>query len=259
MLEIKNIYKAFNIDTAPILNGISLKLVEKDFCIVIGSNGSGKSTLFKTITGDYKVDSGTISLEGNDLTNLTPYKRATYINSITQGTSKSIVKEMTLLENLVLSEMRCQKSSLKFYKHKADKYVEILAKLNLGLEKYLNTRMEALSGGQKQVIATLMTTLFPPKLLLLDEHTSALDPKAQKFVMEYTAKMIEENLITALMITHNLNDAIRYGNRLIMMHKGRVVEDFNAEDKKSLTTSKLLDLFHAYEDSELLGEEKENA
>ncbi|AIF80584.1 ABC transporter [endosymbiont of Acanthamoeba sp. UWC8] len=255
MLEIKNIYKTFNVDCEPILKGINLTLNEKDFCIVIGSNGSGKSTLFKAILGDYKVDSGSIKLHNRELTNLSIYKRAKLINSITQDTNKSIVKEMTLLENLALSEMRCKASTLLPYKRKTEQLREQLTILNLGLERFLDTKMEALSGGQKQVIATVSTTFSPPSLLLLDEHTSALDPKTSAFLMDYTANLVEKNAITTLMITHNLNDAIKYGNRLIMLHRGKIVEDFNCKEKSALTITKLLDLFHTYEDNTLMGVE----
>ncbi len=251
MLCLKNISKSFPSVFEPVLKNINLELKTGDFCVVIGSNGSGKSTLIKTVSGEYSSDSGTLFLNNQNITNLSLHKRAKFISSVAQDVSKGVVQEMTLLENLALSQKRGYPATYSFYKRQSEFLREKVASLGLGLENYLHTPLSQLSGGQRQMIATLMATLNSPPLLLLDEHCSALDPKTQSMVMEYTADIINKQNITALMITHHLGDAIRYGNRLLMLHQGAVVLDVQDAQKQTLKISTLLDLFHRYEDTVL--------
>lgn len=256
MLSIKEAYKSFPHSFEPILKGINLDLNKGEFCILVGSNGSGKSTLFKTITGEHSLDSGSIFINGKEITRRTLYQRAHNISTVTQNIATGTIQEMTLLENITLSCMRGKKSHFYFYKNKLEGITAILKELGLGLEKYIEEPLKSLSGGQCQSIATMMAILSKPDLLLLDEHTSALDPKTQNRLMEYTAEQIKQQNMTTLMITHNLADAVRYGDRLIMMHRGKIVFDVNQEAKKDLQIDQLLSLFHRYEDSLLLeGEE----
>lgn len=266
MLQIVGLYKSWFGMFAPVLKNINLHLLPGEFCILIGSNGSGKSTLLKTITGEYKADNNSIltnslksdinpliiKLNGEDITLLPMHLRSRLISSVYQDLTRGIVQEMTLFENLVLSKFRLQRAGFKFYKHYENNLILQIKDLNLGLEEYLHQSMSVLSGGQKQIIATIMALYPAPKLLLLDEPTSALDPKIQKQLMEYTIKIINEQNITTIMVTHNLEDAVKYGNRLIMLHDGQIVLDINSERKRSLTVEQLLELFHSYEDSILL-------
>ncbi len=251
MLNIIGLHKSFPGRFAPVLKNINLQLSAGEFCILIGSNGSGKSTLLKSITGEYKVDIGNIRLADQDITWMPMYLRSKMISSVYQDITRGVVQEMTLFENLVLSQFRVHNAGYRFYKH----YEKELKKQikNLGLEEYIDQPVSSLSGGQKQIIAMLMASIPAPQLLLLDEPTSALDPRIQKQLMEYTVQIVAQNNITTLMVTHNLDDAIRYGNRLIMLHDGQIVLDLNNEQKHSLTTAKLLDLFHSFEDSMLRG------
>lgn len=251
MLELSNVTKAFANSYDYVLKDISLKLNEGDFCVVIGSNGSGKSTLLKTISGEYRYDSGYINIDGLNLAN---EDCSNYIASVVQDTNQGTIAELTLLENMALSFMRTQKASLKFYRHFRASVKHQIEELGLGLEQYLDKPIGQLSGGQRQMIATLMAINCQPKILLLDEHTSALDPKIQKLLMNYTVEAIIKNKITSMMITHKLDDAIAYGNRLIMLYNGRIIFDVSGQQKTSLTVSKLLQLFHKYEDQILTGE-----
>ncbi|MCT4634868.1 MAG: ATP-binding cassette domain-containing protein [Rickettsiales bacterium] len=236
MLNLKNVEKSFSGNFAPVLKGINLDLSHGEFCIVIGSNGSGKSTLMRSISGEYSIDSGVINTNNK------------IIASVTQDINKGTIPEMTLLENIVLSKLLAKSASFNFYKNQRDAVISIVKELGIGLEDYIDQPLSSLSGGQRQMIATLMAVHAKPDIMLLDEHTSALDPKAQKLLIEYTAKSIVNNKITALMITHKLDDAISYGDRLIMLHQGEIVLDLKGEKKKALTVKKLLDLFHKYED-----------
>ena len=238
MLNLKNIVKTFAGSFKPVLSNLNLHLSKGEFCIIIGSNGSGKSTLMKSISGEYAINSGEIILD----------KRAIIAN-VTQDINKGTIPEMSLLENMVLSGLLGKNASFSFYKNKSSKIIEIAKELGIGLESYIDRPLKHLSGGQRQMIATLMAISSSPDLLLLDEHTSALDPKMQNLLMEYTAKAIEKNKITTLMITHKLDDAIRYGDRLIMLHQGKVVFDVRGKEKHSLKIDQLLALFHSYEDS----------
>lgn len=236
MLNLENIVKSFPGNFAPVLKGINLELSQGEFCIVIGSNGSGKSTLMRSISGEYSIDSGVINTNNK------------IIASVTQDINKGTIPEMTLLENIVLSKLLAKSASFDFYQKQRDAVISIVKELGIGLEEYIDQPLSSLSGGQRQMIATLMAVHAKPDIMLLDEHTSALDPKAQKLLIEYTAKSIVNNKITALMITHKLDDAINYGNRLIMLHQGEIVLDLKEKEKKALTVKELLDLFHKYED-----------
>jgi len=239
MLILNKVSKTYPNNFAATLKEVDLHLLPGEFCVVIGSNGSGKSTLMKSISGEIKIDNGQIIKNGK-------------ISVVTQDINKGTIPEMTLLENIVLSELANNNASLKFYHQSKARIVEELSKLNLGLEKYLNTPLRNLSGGQKQMIATFMAIHSRSDILLLDEHTSALDPKMQEIVMQYTNHSIRENKLTSLMITHKLDDAIKYGNRLIMLHNGQIVLDL--KNKKDLTIEKLLELFHKFEDQSFRGQ-----
>ncbi len=257
MLYIEGLYKSWAGMFAPVLKNINLHLLPGEFCILIGSNGSGKSTLLKTITGEYKVDTECsdtcrIKLNKQDITFIPMHLRSRLISSVYQDVTRGIIESMTLFENLVLSKFRIQRAGYKFYKHYEKNLSQQIKGLSLGLEEYMHKPMSSLSGGQRQIIATIMASIPTPKLLLLDEPTSALDPKIQKQLMEYTVNLINKNNITTLMVTHNLDDAILYGNRLIMLHDGQIVLNLDANKKRSLTAAQLLGLFHSYEDSMLL-------
>lgn len=243
MLALENISKSFFM-ARPALDNISLRLNRRDFCVVIGHNGSGKSTLFKTIGGEITPDKGGISINQQDITQLKIHERAKFISSVLQDTTKGTIPEMTLLENLSLSLLRAKKASFGLFKKEIQPLKEKIASMGLDLEHYLHEPLASLSGGQRQLVAIMMATLAKPELLLLDEHCSALDPKTHAQVMAYTDKMIKEQGLTALMITHNLSDAIEYGNRLIMLSQGKIVLALDATQKKTLTIPKLLDVFH---------------
>lgn len=255
MLKVKNLYKSFALQSAkPILNNISLSLEKGDFCIIIGSNGSGKSTLLKTILGIYTPDQGKIWLDQKDITPYPVYKRAKYMSCVFQDILNGTISDMTVMENLSLAWMRGRSATFRTHKKNLQLFSERLALLNMHLENYLHTPTQNLSGGQRQAIAFIMATLHSPHLLLLDEHCSALDPKSSHHIMESTSQMIERFNITTLMVTHNLKDAVKFGNRLIMMHQGKIVLDVRDEAKRALTTDKLLALFHQHEDELLTGE-----
>ncbi len=253
MLLIKDLSKSFS-DVSPTLCGINLHIQKGQFCVIIGSNGSGKSTLLKTISGEHQVDMGSIFISEKDVTDMPIHKRSMWISSVTQDISKGTIEHMTLLENIMLSLMRSKKSTFAFYSHDTKPIIKAIQELNLGLETYLHSPLGTLSGGQRQAIATLMAILSNPDILLLDEHTSALDPKIQQKLMKYTASKIKENGLTSLMVTHNLSDALRYGDRLIMIHRGKIVMDVS--DKSFLDQESLLQKFHEYEDDILLEGER---
>lgn len=242
MLSLIDVTKSFS-GGKPALQGINLSLTPGEFCVIIGSNGSGKSTLMRCISGQYTIDGGKIDLG----------KKA-IIACVNQDINKGTIPEMTLLENIVLSKLLGKQANLKFYKNYENEIITIVKELNLGLENYIFQPLSQLSGGQRQMIATLMAIISKPNILLLDEHTSALDPKMQNILMDYTAKSIVQNNITSLMITHKLDDAIRYGNRLVMLHMGRIVLDVSNKEKACLDANKLLNLFHQYEDLTLRGQ-----
>lgn len=239
MIRLENIVKKFPGVFKPVLDGIGLTLNSGDFCVVIGSNGSGKSTLLKIINGEYMPDSGTARISGK-------------VAEVVQDVSRGAIPDMTLLENIVLSEMQYRPVKLTFYRRYRDEVLKKLQTLDMGLEEYLDQPLKCLSGGQRQAVATLMAINSRRPILLLDEHTSALDPKMQALLMEYTAGTITELGRTSIMVTHKMDDAIRYGNRLIMLHNGKIVLDMEGNDKSTLKVQDLLSLFHKYEDQTLV-------
>lgn len=245
MLEIKNIHKTFNpgtINEKIALNGVSLTLNEGDFVTIIGGNGAGKSTTLNAIAGVWPVDDGSISIGGIDVTGLPEHKRAAYLGRVFQDPMTGTAATMQIDENLAMAARRGKKRSLRWgitAKERAQ-YRELLKQLDLGLEDRMTSKVGLLSGGQRQALTLLMATLQKPKLLLLDEHTAALDPKTAAKVLSLTDKIIEENHLTAMMVTHNMKDAIAHGNRLIMMHEGTVILDIGAEEKQKLTVEDLL-------------------
>lgn len=258
MLKIENLTKIFNkelgVEEQKIaLDNISLEINDGDFVTIIGGNGSGKSTLMNMISGEYEPDSGTIFIDGEDVTNLSDYKRAKYLGRVFQDPRIGTATSMSLLENLEIAYRRGDKKKLKwgFNKDYEDMFKEALAKLNLGLENRLNQKIGLFSGGQRQAVTLLMATLKTPKLLLLDEHTAALDPKTAKIVLDITDQVVTENKLTTLMITHNMKDAIKYGNRLIMLNNGHIVLDIKGEEKQKLTVQDLLLKFEQNPDIEL--------
>ena len=248
MLEIKEIWKTFNAGTVnekQALRGVSLTLNDGDFCTVIGGNGAGKSTMLNAVAGTFPVDAGTISIGGTDVTHLPEFKRAKFIGRVFQDPMMGTAPTMQIIENLALAARRGQSRGLKWGITKAEKeqYQELLHGLDLGLEDRLTSKVGLLSGGQRQALTLLMASLQKPKLLLLDEHTAALDPKTAAKVLELSDRIVEENHLTTMMVTHNMKDAIAHGNRLIMMYDGRIVIDVSGEEKKKLTVPQLLELF----------------
>ena len=249
MLEIKNVCKTFNpgtINEKKALQNLNLTLQDGDFCTVIGGNGAGKSTMLNAVSGVWPVDSGSILIDGVDISGLCEYKRAPFLGRVFQDPMTGTAADMQIIENLALAARRGQKRSMfRWGVPKADteKYRDMLKTLDLGLEDRLTTKVGLLSGGQRQALTLLMATLQKPKLLLLDEHTAALDPKTAAKVLEATQRIVEQNHLTTLMITHNMRDAIAYGNRLIMMYDGHIVVDVSGEQKKNLTVEQLLNLF----------------
>ncbi len=254
MLQIKNLSKTFAGHSQPTLSSISLTLQTGDFCMVIGSNGSGKSTLLKILLGEYAADTGKIRLGDQDIFKQPLYQRGKYISGVFQDVVRGTIADMTVSENLSLAYMRGRKATFGSYRQYQHVFMQHLSSLQMDLEKKLNTLCRELSGGQRQAIAFTMATLHSPQLLLLDEHCSALDPKSSQHIMESTAQLIQQKNITTLMVTHHLPDAIKHGNRLIMIHKGNIVFDVSGTEKKALTITQLLQRFHHHEDSLLMGE-----
>jgi len=244
MLILENVTKSFPQIPEPVLKSVSLTINKGEYCIILGSNGSGKSTLLKSISGEYKIDSGRILLAGRNITKQPIHTRAEYISSVAQDIAKGTIQDMTLLENMALSRKRGQKASYQFYKNQATSIENDIKMLDLGLEKFLHSNMSSLSGGQRQSIATLMALIPEPSLLLLDEHTSALDPRSREKVMGFTDRYIKQHNLTTLMITHNIEDAVKYGSRLIIMHHGEVVYDIKRAEKSAITTHKILEILH---------------
>ncbi len=249
MLKITNLQKAFNpgtVNAKTALDGLDLHLKDGDFVTVIGGNGAGKSTLLNAIAGVWKPDCGTIQIDGVDVTHMPEYKRAAYLGRVFQDPMKGTAPDMEIAENLAIAARRGTRRKLIWGVRKAERiqYKQLLSDLELGLENRLSAKVGLLSGGQRQAVTLLMATLQRPKLLLLDEHTAALDPKTAAKVLELTDRIVNENRLTTIMITHNMNDAIAHGNRLIMMHEGRIVVDISGEEKKQLTVEYLLELFN---------------
>lgn len=248
MLDIKGIYKTFNpgsVNEKHALNGVDLHLNEGDFVTVIGGNGAGKSTFLNAIAGVWPVDKGRILIGGKDVTSLPEYKRAKYLGRVFQDPMTGTAANMQIEENLALAARRGSSRGLRWEvtKKEREEYRALLTSLDLGLEDRLTAKVGLLSGGQRQALTLVMATLVKPKLLLLDEHTAALDPKTAAKVLEITDKVIEENNLTAIMVTHNMNDAIKHGNRLIMMNDGKIIFDVSGEEKKNLTVEDLLRKF----------------
>ena len=248
MLEIKNIYKTFNKGTVNekiALDGVSFTLNDGDFVTVIGGNGAGKSTMLNMIAGVYPIDSGKIVIDGINISREPEYKRAKYIGRVFQDPMRGTAANMEIQENLAMAYRRGRIRGLGWGIKSSEKdyYREALAQLGLGLQTRMTSKVGLLSGGQRQALTLLMATLQKPRLLLLDEHTAALDPKTAKKVLELTEKIVDEQNLTAMMVTHNMKDAIQIGNRLIMMHEGRIIYDVSGEEKKKLQVEDLLERF----------------
>ena len=258
MLKLDNIHKTFNpgtINEKIALNGVNLTLNEGDFVTVIGGNGAGKSTTLNAIAGVWPIDSGKIYIGGDDVTKLSEHKRAKYLGRVFQDPMTGTATTMSIEENMAIAARRGEKRGLSWgiTHQERDTYREMLKALDLGLEDRLTSKVGLLSGGQRQAITLLMASIKKPKLLLLDEHTAALDPKTAAKVLEISDKIIAENHLTAMMVTHNMKDAIVHGNRLIMMHEGKVILNISGEEKKKLTVA---DLLHQFE--KVSGEEFAN-
>lgn len=249
MLRIDNIKKTFHpgtINEKIALNGVNFTLDEGDFVTVIGGNGAGKSTTLNAIAGVWPVDSGKIYIGGDDLTRLSEYKRAKYLGRVFQDPMTGTAATMSIEENMAIAARRGERRGLSWgiTKKERDTYRNLLSTLDLGLEDRLSSKVGLLSGGQRQAITLLMAAIKKPRMLLLDEHTAALDPKTAAKVLEISDKIIEEHHLTAMMVTHNMKDAIAHGNRLIMMHEGKVILNISGADKKKLTVE---DLLHQFE------------
>ena len=235
-----------------ILNDVSLNIYEHDFITILGGNGAGKSTFLNAIAGSFSVDSGEILIEDKDVSNIVEHKRAAFISRVFQNPLDGTAPRMTVAQNMSLALRRGKTRGFKIGTTKEDRklFKELLSTLDLGLEDRLDSEMGLLSGGQRQAIALLMATMTTPKLLLLDEHTAALDPKTQKKIMELTREKIEEKNLTALMITHNIQDAVKYGNRIIVLHRGELVRDIGKEEKEKLDAKVLYELLYNLEENE---------
>ncbi len=257
MLELERVTKIFNrnsIDEKTALRDVSLKVTRGDFVTIIGSNGAGKTTLLNVITGSVLLEEGNVVLDGYDVTHLPEHERGKWIGRVFQNPLTGTATEMTIEENLSMALLRGKSRGLKkgvTQEHRR-KYRPVLQTIGLGLEDRLKDRVGLLSGGQRQSLAILMATLALPKLLLLDEHTASLDPKTATVVMDLTERVITQNGLTTLMVTHNMEQAIRYGNRLIMMHEGRIILDVLGEEKQRLTIPQLVDRFGVVDEKMLL-------
>ena len=256
MLHVDNIFKTFfpgTINEKKALQGLNLHLEPGDFVTVIGGNGAGKSTMLNAIAGVFPIDKGSIVIDGEDITKWPEHKRAKYIGRVFQDPMMGTAAGMQIEENLSIAARRGQRPgfswSLPEEQHK--RFYELLKELDLGLEDRMTAKVGLLSGGQRQALTLLMATLKKPKLLLLDEHTAALDPKTAAKVLDLTEKIVTRDNLTALMITHNMRDALRFGNRLIMLHSGRVIIDVKGDDKKNLEIPDILEMFEKASGSEM--------
>ena len=259
MLDIKNLNKTFNPGTPianHVLHDISLHLADGEYVTIIGGNGAGKSTLLSSVAGTFMPDTGSISIDGIDVTRLPEHKRAIYLGRVFQDPMSGTAAGMNIEENLALAFRRGKKRSMRWYTSRAERkiYREQLATLELGLESRLGDKVGLLSGGQRQALTLLMATIKRPKLLLLDEHTAALDPKTAPKVLEIGNQIIAKHKLTTMMITHNMQDAIKYGNRLIMMSNGRIILDVCGEEKKNLTVPTLIAKFSQASGEEFTGD-----
>lgn len=248
MLQAINIKKTFNpgtVNEKQALRGVNLTLNEGDFVTVIGGNGAGKSTFLNAVAGVWPVDEGSILIDGEDVTGLSEYKRAKYLGRVFQDPMTGTAAQMEIVENMALADRRGKARGLQWAVSKADRerFRELLKELDLGLEDRMTAKVGLLSGGQRQALTLLMATMQRPKVLLLDEHTAALDPKTAAKVLDTTDRIVNENNLTTLMVTHNMRDAIAHGNRLIMMNEGNIILDIAGEEKKNLTVEALLHKF----------------
>lgn len=248
MLKIKDVYKVFNVNTINenrVFDGFSLQVEKGEYVSIIGSNGAGKSTLLNLITGNLPVDSGSIMIDGEEVVKKEEYYRCRYIGRVFQNTSVGVAPNMNILENMSLADNKGKPYGIKFAidKKRINYYKEELKRLNLGLEDKLYNKVNLLSGGQRQALTLIMAVMSNPKILLLDEHTAALDPKTSIKIMDITNKIIEEKKITTLMVTHNIKQAIESGNRLIMMHEGKTIIDVSKEEKAKLNRDRLIEMF----------------
>lgn len=250
MLQVKNLNKKFLVrgsttDVRTALENVSFEIKDGEFVAIIGSNGSGKSTLLNVLSGTYPQDSGEIIIDGVNVGKMNEYKRAKFIGRVFQDPMVGTCGDMSILENLEIAYRRGKKHTLKWGFNKANKeiFVQELERFNLGLEDRLNHKAKLLSGGQRQALTLLMASLQKPSFLLLDEHTAALDPETSKIVMKLTNEIVRENNLTTLMVTHQMNDAVQYADRIIMIHKGHIVMDVSGKEKEKLTTLKLFEMF----------------
>ena len=245
LCDVKKTFNAGTINEKVALNGLNLQLKKGDFVTVIGGNGAGKSTMLNAIAGVWKPDSGKVIIGGKDVTSNPEHKRAAHLGRVFQDPMMGTAADMEIQENLALAKRRGKSRGLKWGITKAEKkeFAELLAPLGLGLETRLTSKVGLLSGGQRQAVTLLMATLQKPDLLLLDEHTAALDPKTAAKILEITDKIVSENGLTTLMVTHNMKDAIAHGNRLIMLNNGHIILDISGEEKKNLTVEMLLEQF----------------
>ncbi|OFK23559.1 ABC transporter ATP-binding protein [Olsenella sp. HMSC062G07] len=256
MLRLTDVTKTFNrgtVNEKPALTGVSLTLDDGDFVTVIGGNGAGKSTLLNMIAGVYPLDGGTVELDGVDVSLLSEHRRARYLGRVFQDPMRGTAADMQIEENLALAKRRGRPRGLAWgiTREEREDYARRLASLDLGLEDRLSSKVGLLSGGQRQAVTLLMATIQKPRLLLLDEHTAALDPKTAAKVLSLTRRVVDEDRLTTLMVTHNMNDAIRLGNRLIMMHEGSVIYDVAGAEKAALTVADLLQKFEEVSGGEL--------
>ena len=259
MLDVKDIKKTFNkgtVNEKKALQGLSLHLNDGDFVTVIGGNGAGKSTMLNAIAGVWPVDSGTITIDDIDVTKQPEYKRAKYIGRVFQDPMMGTASNMQIEENLAIASRRGKFPGLSWSSKASqrEKFREMLAELDLGLEDRLTSKVGLLSGGQRQAVTLLMATLNNPKLLLLDEHTAALDPKTAAKVLALTEKIVTREHLTTLMITHNMRDALRYGNRLIMLYNGRIINDISGQEKQSLDVCDVLKMFEKASGDEMVND-----
>lgn len=259
MLQIQNLYKVFNKNTVNenvVFNKLNLTVNKGDYITIIGSNGAGKSTLLNIISGTIPVDGGMIMLGDKEISKLPEHKCTKFIGRVFQDPTKGTAPSMTILENMSMAYNKGKKFDLSFAVNKKDipYFKELLSSLELGLEDKLYTQVGLLSGGQRQALSLIMTVMGNPEILLLDEHTAALDPKTSEKIIELTENIIKEKSITTLMVTHNLNHAIRLGNRLIMLHHGNVILDISGEEKKELTIEKLFKLFENNSEEDLISD-----
>ena len=248
MLKLSHVNKTFNRGTPTekvALIDIDLTVEDGDFITIIGGNGAGKSTVLNMIAGVYPIDSGTVELDGQDISRLPEHKRARYLGRVFQDPMMGTAADMSIAENLAMARRRGAKRGLSWgcTKEETAEYTELVKRLDLGLETRLNSKVGLLSGGQRQALTLLMATLTSPQVLLLDEHTAALDPKTARKVLEQTEELVGEGNLTTLMVTHNMNDALRLGNRLIMMSEGRIIYDVRGEEKQRLHVADLLQKF----------------